>query len=71
MTQRNHHRGTDIAEKKDERKTQSENQNDYSNRIAYAIHRYKPSPYCMQEICCQNNNPARQQKGALLAPHSE
>lgn len=38
MTLKNHHRATDIAEKKDERKIQSENQNDYSNRIAYAIH---------------------------------
>ena len=50
MTQKGHHRVNDIAKKRGEWKTLSENQNDYSNQIACAIHRCKPSPYYMQEI---------------------
>lgn len=71
MTQKGHHRVNDTAKKRGEWKTLSENQNDYSNQIACAIHRCKPSPYYMQEIYCLNNNPVQQWKGAPLALHSK
>ena len=71
MTQKGHHRVSDIAKKRDEWKTLSENQNDYSSRIACAIHRYKPFPHCMLEICCLNNNPAQQWKDAPLVLRSK